>query len=247
MLRAGVHRATYAALAVLAAVALLPSPAASAAPATPARLASPSVAAVAVGRLDGPWGEAEEQAFVAKINQLRTGLGLAPLAVDPELTAQARIWADTMRDAGHIFHTSTLEAGISADWQKLGENVGVGGTVDDLFDAFVASPKHYENLVDPVYRYVGVGVVWDGARMYTTHRFMSLLPAAPAATAPKAAPTTAPRTTTTAAPEPTTTAPPTELAATDPAGGPLGAPAGPPPATGERIRLVLDALGGLDG
>ncbi|MFN8050179.1 MAG: CAP domain-containing protein [Acidimicrobiales bacterium] len=190
------------------------------------------------------WGVAEEQAFVAKINQLRTGLGLAPLAVDGELTTQARIWSQTMKDRGDIFHSSNLAGGISANWQKLGENVGVGGTVDALFDAFVASPHHYENLVDPSYRFIGVGVVWDGDRMFTAHRFMATFPDPPATTA---APAKAP-----AAPAAGAATAPDELAATDPPPDTAPAPTTTvpptpvaPPAAPTQVALVLRTLGDL--
>jgi len=199
--------------------------------------ASTSVASPAVR--SGSDGLAEEQQFVDRINALRASKGLARLAVDPELTAQSRIWSQTMKDAGRIFHSSDLSAGISANWQKLGENVGVGGTVDALFNAFVASPKHYENLVDPAYRYIGVGVVWDGDRMFTAHRFMAVFPSAPTTTKPPAPPKpkvvapTAPRpTTTTVVPRvlaatdapPTTTGPPTPAAPSAPPTPPRGQP-----------------------
>ncbi len=198
------------------------------------------------------WGDAEEQAFVGRINGLRASLGLPTLAIDPELAGQARIWAQTMKDAGNIFHTDHLDSGISADWQKLGENVGVGGTVDSLFDAFVASPKHYENLVDPAYRFVGIGVVWDGDRMFTTHRFMSLMPAP--APAPPAAPSTParPATAVAAAPAPTTAAPPPEeLAATEPPTTPADTTASQPPvappASPTQVALVLETVDALLG
>jgi uncharacterized protein YkwD len=182
---------------------------------------APSVAA----QLPAPDQAAQE--FVARINGLRASQGLGELRIDPELTREAQIWASTMTDAGRIFHSDDLSRGIGADWQKLGENVGVGGQVDVLFQAFVDSPTHYANLVDPTYTHVGVGVVNspDGVRLFTAHRFMSLRPAAPppppAAPAPPAqeAPpaTAAPTTvapTTTAAPATTTTvapAPPPKL------------------------------------
>lgn len=196
------------------------------APAAPAAAAQSFAAAQS-------WGVAEEQAFVGRINQLRSSLGLATLAVDPELQSQARIWAQVMKDRGDIFHTGDLPAGISGEWQKLGENVGVGGSVESLFDAFVASPTHYDNLVDPSYRFVGVGVVWDGQRMFTTHRFMSLRPPPPAPTSPAPAPTMS-----SSAP---TTTPPDELAAVDP---PPPAPLPPAPAEPARIELVLAMLSG---
>jgi uncharacterized protein YkwD len=189
------------------------------------------------------WGTAEEQAFVDKINQLRASLGLPTLAVDPELAAQARVWSQTMKDAGNIFHSKALDAGISADWEKLGENVGVGDTVDALFDAFVNSPKHYENLVDPSFRFIGVGVVWDGGRMFTAHRFMALMPPAPAPTATNSRPSTTPRTAAPAEPAPD------ELAATEPPAAEPPAPSPPPPtvppASPERVALILDTIDDL--
>ena len=192
------------------------------------------------------WGAAEEQGFVDKINQLRASLGLPTLAVDPELAAQARVWSQTMKDAGNIFHSKALDAGISADWEKLGENVGVGDTVDALFDAFVNSPKHYENLVDPSFRFIGVGVVWDGGRMFTAHRFMALMPPAPAPTATNSRPSTTPRT---AAPANPADPAPDELAATEPPAAEPPAPSPPPPtvppASPERVALILDTIDDL--
>ncbi|MHB1137756.1 MAG: CAP domain-containing protein [Microthrixaceae bacterium] len=171
------------------------------------------------------------QDFVDRINSLRAGMGLGTLRVDPELSREAMIWASTMDDAGRIFHSDDLSRGITADWHRLGENVGVGGDVDSLFQAFVASPSHYANLVEPGYTHVGVGVVNspDGVRLYTAHRFMSLrttpapapapppeVRAAPPAAEPPApepptpgTPTTAPPSTTT---PPTSAAPPTTVA-----------------------------------
>jgi uncharacterized protein YkwD len=154
---------------------------------------------------------AAEGDFVARINQLRASRGLGTLTVDPELTAVARQWAATMAGQGRIFHASDLSQGVSADWQKLGENVGVGNDVPRLFQAFVDSPSHLANLVDPSFTRVGVGVVNAGGRLYTAHRFMALAPPAPPTTAP---PTTAPPTTAAPTTAPTTTAPPTTAAPT---------------------------------
>src|ERR1051325_2379932 len=89
----------------------------------------------------------DEAAFVAKINGLRGSMGLAPLQVNANLTAKARAWSAGMAAAGRIWH-STLSDGITENWMKLGENVGMGGSVDGLHKAFVNSPHHYENMVD---------------------------------------------------------------------------------------------------
>jgi hypothetical protein len=150
----------------------------------------------------------DEAAFVAKINGLRASKGLPALQVHANLVTKARAWAAVMAAAGKIWH-STLSDGITADWKKLGENVGMGGSVDGLHAAFVASPGHYANLVDPNFTHVGVGVVMSGKTIFVAEMFMQTM----ASTAPQVAPTpttatTAPRPTTTTAPRPTTTTAP---------------------------------------
>ena len=146
----------------------------------------------------------DEASFVAKINDLRASKGLPALQVDGQLVAKARAWSAGMAAAGKIWH-STLSDGITLDWKKLGENVGMGGSVDGLHTAFVNSPHHYENLVDPAFGYVGVGIVMNGSTIYVTEEFMQLMPAkAPVVSLPVlTTPTTArPVTTTTTAPKP---------------------------------------------
>ena len=169
----------------------------------------------------------DEALFVTKINALRTSQGLPALQVNDNLVAKARAWAAGMAAAGRIWH-STLSDGITADWQKLGENVGMGGSVDGLHNAFVASPHHYENLVDPDFTYVGIGIAMNGDTMYVAEEFMELMPPkAPVATTT----TTAPRVTTTTAPKPPAPKPaaPKPAAAQAPV-APSAPPAVTPPA-----------------
>ncbi|HEV8628514.1 MAG TPA: CAP domain-containing protein [Acidimicrobiia bacterium] len=143
----------------------------------------------------------DETAFVAKINELRGSLGVAPLQVNANLVAKARAWSDGMAAAGRIWH-STLSDGITEDWKKLGENVGMGGSVDGLHRAFVNSPHHYENLVDPAFGYVGIGIAMSGNTIFVTEEFMQLMPPkTPAVTVPTT-PTTLPKPTTTTTAKP---------------------------------------------
>jgi hypothetical protein len=185
----------------------------------------------------------DEASFVAKINVLRTGKGLPALQVNDNLVAKARAWAAGMAAAGRIWH-STLSDGITADWQKLGENVGMGGSVDGLHAAFVASPHHYENLVDPDFGYVGIGIAMSGSTMFVSEVFMELMPAKvtlPPVTLPKLTTPTTPSTTPTTAPKPVAPKPPAppKPAATKPvevAQAPVAPPtppvtATPPPVT----------------
>lgn len=192
---------------------------------------------------------ADEAQFVALLNRTRARGGLPPLTVDGELTALARAWAQHQADDGHISHANPISAGVTADWLKLGENVGTGGNVQVVMDAFIASPGHYANIMDPEFTKVGVGVVWVGNALYTTHRFMKLAPvaapdptpqeAAPAPATPDPAPVAAAREAEPAPAAPATSAPRPTVPVTTTTAAP--APVAPPaPAT--RVATVLAAL-----
>ena len=151
----------------------------------------------------------DEARFITLVNEVRADNGLPPLVQNNELTQLSRGWAVAQRDGvcgegNFICHANPISEGVTQDWRKLGENVGTGPSLDPVMDAFIASPSHFRNIVDPDFTHIGVGVVWDGGRLYTTHRFMTLSAPAPAPT-PTAAPTTtaAPATTTAPAPAPT--------------------------------------------
>ncbi len=171
----------------------------------------------------------EEAQFVAALNQVRAGVGLPALTVNTELAALARQHSQEMADAGKIFHGDPISAGFTGPWAKLGENVGVGASVQVLVDAFVASPGHYANIVDPAFTQIGVGVVWRDNALYTTHRFLQL-PAAPPP-APPPTPTHPP--VTTAPPAPVPTAPQSTTTTTL-------APLPPPTVRPERIIELVN-------
>ena len=163
-------------------------------------------------------GEDEAQ-FIVLVNQLRSGLGLQPLTPHPDLHGGAVTWTAVLANNGELSHAPDLSTGVTVNWAKLGENVGVAsvGQTKQLFDAFVASPTHYANLVDPDFTYIGVAVRYDDTgRMWTTHRFMKVFETAttqpPPATAPPA--TTAPPTTTKPTAAPTTSVAPNKPVAT---------------------------------
>ena len=181
-----------------------------------------------------------ESQFVNSINRLRASKGLRQLQVSGELVGVARRWTDRMVANGGISHNPSLGSQVSGGWQKLGENVGVGYDVDGLMQAFINSPTHYQNLVDPEWTHVGVGVTYAGdGRLYTTHNFMQLGGGAPPPPPPPPPP--APRSTpgTTAAPPPPTTPPPPPTTTTT-------APPPEPKPTEDRVTAVLIPLRSLE-
>jgi uncharacterized protein YkwD len=118
--------------------------------------------------------------YVTRINQIRVDNGLSPLVEDVELVAEARDWAATMARGGCggalICHDPSLSDGITASWTRLGENVGYAGwgANGTLMDAFMASSGHRDNLLNPSYTRIGVGVVKKDGVQYVSHRFMAV-------------------------------------------------------------------------
>ena len=212
-----------------------------------------------------------EAQFLAKINNLRASKGLGALGIDSQLTSVARNWTAHMASAGAISHNPNLGTQVTENWQKLGENVGEGPDVDTLFQAFVNSPHHYANLVDPAFSLVGIGVVVaaDGT-MYTTHDFEQPAnspapppppppppPAPQPSPPPQPSPQPQPRPSSPTSPGPTSnpgpTSPTTTLPAaagstpTGSASSPAGSGSGSSSDSGHRVAVVLDELHSLDG
>ena len=148
-----------------------------------------------------------EAGFVASINDVRQSQGLNPLIVDSTLTQIAQDWSAQMASVGVISHRPDLRAGIGPGVSAMGENVGEGGGVSDLMVAFIASPHHYENLVDGRFTHLGVGsAVSEYGVLFTTHEFSSgRVAPAPVVTAPPATDPPAPRVTVPRPPKPVTT------------------------------------------
>lgn len=113
-----------------------------------------------------------EQVFVDLMNEARVGNGLATLVVEPSMTEAARDWAYAMMDDDLLAHATDITGGAPDGWMKVGENVGRGESASGLFEAFMNSPGHRQNILTPEFSHVGVGVyVSEVGVMYTTHRF----------------------------------------------------------------------------
>src|SRR5947199_5998467 len=176
----------------------------------------------------------DEAQFFADLNAVRARNAVPPLATDGQLINVARGWSAQMAGAGGISHNPALGSQVS-NWRTLGENVGTGSDVATIEAALEASPHHFENMVDPAFNYVGIGVVEAGGAIWVTEDFKQAktgsLPstqAPQAAPKPSSRPPVAPRP---AAAPPRSTAPSTRSAPRNPAASPAaGADAGGPSA-----------------
>ena len=109
-----------------------------------------------------------EKEFAQKINNSRSNHGVGNLSLDKQLSRVARRHTWEMKDKRTLYHTpsSTLRWRVT-NWNRLGENVGYGGDVDSLHQAFMDSPSHRANVLGN-YRHVGIGVKKDGDIMWVT-------------------------------------------------------------------------------
>lgn len=91
------------------------------------------------------------------------------LDLDAVLSRYATRHSRAMAERGELFHTSNLAAKLSGlDWSIGGENVGVGGDLESLESAFMASAPHRENILRRGYRDAAVGVVESDGNFWVT-------------------------------------------------------------------------------
>lgn len=183
--------------------------------------------------------------LTAMTNADRTAKGFRALSTSSDLQAVAQQRADEMAKSGRLAHTTNLGARLTG-WKRLGENVGRGPNLSDIETAFMASPSHRENILDPGFSQVGVGVRYDGREfLYVAVIFRQPMgttaPTSPPTTRPRPRPTSPPTTRAASAPKPkpttttlaptttTTDAPTTTTAAPPPPVEPAAPPVEPPP------------------
>lgn len=138
---------------------------------------SPGADAQVTSVVDGVRLNAVEARLVALMNQARTSRGIPRLVVVPGATDVARRWAAVQLARQTLMHNpdykNQIAAAGSAGWRTMGENVGVSGDVDSLFQAYMDSPGHRANILNRAYRFLGIGwVEAANSRGYNTQSFV---------------------------------------------------------------------------
>jgi uncharacterized protein YkwD len=122
-----------------------------------------------------------ELQFASRINEARIAAGLPALVVKAKLADQARGWSIKMSEASgenlgracQLSHNPQLAREVPLVWKTLGENVGCGaGNVDAVHQAFMDSPEHRRNILDPKFDSVGVAIATSDTTMFVTEVFM---------------------------------------------------------------------------
>jgi uncharacterized protein YkwD len=136
------------------------------APAT-ASEAMPATATDSCANADTPATQATQTqmtlAVDCLINEQRLAHGLPEMQIATDLNDSAQSWTDQMIQSNQFTHgtDSQFSARITAsgyDWQEAGENIASGQqTPRDAVAAWMASPEHCSNIMNPDYRDMGTG------------------------------------------------------------------------------------------
>lgn len=121
-------------------------------------------------------GTLTSASIVAYANEGRADYGAGPLAHDALLSAAAQKKADDMAARGYFSHT---DPDGHAPWKwfrsvgyyyyNAGENLAVHFTdATTLNSAWMKSPTHRANIVNPVYTRVGIGIAQGYYQGYKT-------------------------------------------------------------------------------
>ncbi|MGH8889687.1 MAG: CAP domain-containing protein [Acidothermaceae bacterium] len=94
--------------------------------------------------------------LAAATNSARAAAGLPALQIDGQLSAVAQAWAQQLAASNTLSHNGALRSQVS-NWTYLGENVGFAGDVPTVQQAFMNSPDHRSNILNPHYTLMGVG------------------------------------------------------------------------------------------
>lgn len=107
-------------------------------------------------------GSEWEYRIVDLVNAERRQHGLRPLRVTEKLMGVARGWSGVQARQRRMYHSGN----------GYGENVAYGQRdPEDVMRAWMHSPGHRRNILNPNYSEIGVGVVLAGNTPYYTQTF----------------------------------------------------------------------------
>jgi uncharacterized YkwD family protein len=111
----------------------------------------------------------QEQQMLNLINQARAQNNVAPLQADMQVTNVARIKAQDMIDNNYFSHNSPkygspfdMLKAFGINYVEAGENIAGNQTVQNAENALMNSPGHRQNILNPAYTHIGIGIKSGG-------------------------------------------------------------------------------------
>ncbi|WP_027626450.1 CAP domain-containing protein [Clostridium lundense] len=110
-----------------------------------------------------------EQKMVNLVNQARSQNNLPPLTVDMQLANVARTKAQDMIDNNYFSHNSPkygspfdMMKSFGIKFVQAGENIAGNQSVENAENALMNSPGHRQNILNPNYTHIGIGIKAGG-------------------------------------------------------------------------------------
>ncbi|MGB3200222.1 MAG: CAP domain-containing protein [Nodosilinea sp.] len=119
------------------------------------------------------------QDLLRLVNAERQRANVSPLVLNEKLATAAQRHSQDMATSRRMSHTgsdgSTMRSRIDATqyaWSTIGENVAMGQpTAAAVMTAWMNSPGHRQNILNPAFTELGVGQATGGGRLYWTQLF----------------------------------------------------------------------------
>jgi uncharacterized protein YkwD len=127
-----------------------------------------------IGQRPALAGPRTDAAFVDATNDLRAEHGLPRMKVSATLSKLAYRHSVAMARKGRLWHNDISKA--TDHWVWLGQNVGVGSSVEALQRAFMDSPPHRANILRRKTNLFGVGTYISHGRIWVTVNFEQTTP-----------------------------------------------------------------------
>ncbi len=116
------------------------------------------------------------------VNQERARYNLPTLKWNDQLRDSARKHSWQMAQQDKLSHLLPGEAALmqrlaadGARMDKVAENVAYGAAPLDIWQSWLRSPPHRENIMNPQMNSIGVGLVKRGTRIYATQDFARIV------------------------------------------------------------------------
>ncbi|MCR1897942.1 CAP domain-containing protein [Irregularibacter muris] len=109
---------------------------------------------------------AEELKMLEYVNSERAKAGVAPLQMDTEVAKVAEIKSQDMVDKNYFSHTSPtygspfdMMKSFGIKYRTAGENIAKNSTMLKAHQALMNSEGHRQNILNPNYTHMGIGIV----------------------------------------------------------------------------------------
>ena len=155
----------------------------SASPAGSDRSSQPTPKLLSAAQASSTEDAAAESELLRLANQSRQQAGVPPLRMNEDLIKAARAHARLMIQQQQLSHQFDGEASLmkrlhetGVPLNSAGENVAYNASAEAAFEAFMHSPAHRSNLLDPDFNAAGFAAIWSEGRLYVVQDFVRQVP-----------------------------------------------------------------------